>query len=77
MALGFGLYRGGRRYDLHFEPFLDPAVEWPPPPRGARAGWLRQQVAGYARRLEHHARMAPRNWFNFYDFWKTPDHAQN
>ncbi len=69
VLLCFGLYRGGRRYDLHFEPFLDPAVEGPPPPRGARAGWLRQQVAGYARRLEHHARMAPRNWFNFYDFW--------
>ncbi|KAF1692109.1 acyltransferase [Pseudoxanthomonas koreensis] len=69
VLLCFGLYRGGRRYDLHFEPFLDPAVEGPPPPRGARAEWLRGQVAAYARRLEHHARQAPRNWFNFYDFW--------
>jgi predicted LPLAT superfamily acyltransferase len=69
VLLCFGLYRGGRRYDLHFEHFHDPAVEGPPRPRGARGEWLRGQVAAYARRLEHHARQAPRNWFNFYDFW--------
>ena len=26
----------------------------------------------YAERLEHHARRAPDNWFNFYDFWAPP-----
>ncbi|KAF1685716.1 acyltransferase [Pseudoxanthomonas broegbernensis] len=69
VLLCFGLYRGGKRYDLHFEPFCDPAVEGGPPARGARAQWMRDRVAGYAARLEHHARQAPCNWFNFYDFW--------
>jgi predicted LPLAT superfamily acyltransferase len=31
----------------------------------ALAGYVRQFVA----RLEHHARAAPDNWFNFFDFW--------
>jgi hypothetical protein len=26
-------------------------------------------VQRYADRLAHHARTAPYNWFNFYDFW--------
>ncbi|WP_372016782.1 LpxL/LpxP family acyltransferase [Pseudoxanthomonas sp. 10H] len=68
VLLCFGLYAGGNRYDLHFEPFLDPAAA-PPPPRGARVRWLQERVADYAVRLEHHARRAPFNWFNFYDFW--------
>ncbi|HET6395788.1 MAG TPA: acyltransferase [Pseudoxanthomonas sp.] len=69
VLLCFGLYRGGNRYDLHFEPFADPAADGPPPARGARDERLRAQVAAYAARLEHHARGAPYNWFNFYDFW--------
>jgi predicted LPLAT superfamily acyltransferase len=75
VLLCFGLYRGGNRYDLHFEPFLDLAVEGATPPRGERAAWLQQRVAAYAARLEHHARNAPRNWFNFFDFWN--DDAQD
>lgn len=75
VLLCFGLYRGGNRYDLHFEPFLDPVQGGGPPPRGARAQWLREQVAGYAARLEHHARHMPRNWFNFYDFWSGDEQA--
>ena len=72
VLLCFGLYCGGNRYDLHFEPFLDATVEDVPggvPARGARAAWLRGRVADYAARLEHHARRTPLNWFNFYDFW--------
>ena len=69
VLLCFGLYAGGNRYDLHFEPFLDPAVDGGPPPRGERTRWLHERVAAYAARLEHHARRAPFNWFNFYDFW--------
>ncbi len=69
VLLCFGLYRGGNRYDLHFEPFLDPERDGGLPPRNERARWLRERIAGYAARLEHHARSAPRNWFNFYDFW--------
>jgi len=73
VLLCFGLYRGGNRYALHFEPFANMPVEGGvaegPPPRTERAAWLRRQVAAYAVRLEHHARRAPLNWFNFYDFW--------
>ena len=24
----------------------------------------------YAERIEHHCRLAPDNWFNFFDFWQ-------
>ncbi len=27
-------------------------------------------VQRYADRLEHYARLAPYNWFNFYDYWE-------
>ncbi|HKS53890.1 MAG TPA: hypothetical protein VJS12_01325 [Steroidobacteraceae bacterium] len=66
VLLCFGLYRGGNRYDLYFEPFADTlAVE-----RTRRDEHLRELTARFAARLEHYARDAPYNWFNFYDFWK-------
>ena len=65
VMLGFGLYRGGNRYSLEFEPFSDPIDA----PRGRREAVLAALIRGYAARLEHHARLAPYNWFNFYDFW--------
>jgi predicted LPLAT superfamily acyltransferase len=79
VLLCFGLYGGGNRYDLHFEPFLDPSVDGPLPPRGSeRNRWLHGRVAAYAARLEHQARRAPFNWFNFYDFWSdSPDEASD
>ena len=63
--LGFGLYRGGNRYDLCFEPFSDGATV----PRRERAGHVAALIARYAGRLEHYALDAPYNWFNFYDYW--------
>jgi len=67
VVLCFGLYRGGNRYDLYFEPFADTlAVE-----RTRREEHLREVTARFARRLEHYTRDAPYNWFNFYDFWQT------
>ncbi len=69
VMLAFGLYRGGKRYDLTFETFdMGGRV-----PRAERASRLRGMVGRYAARLEHHARLAPYNWFNFYDFWELPD----
>ncbi|HET6603324.1 MAG TPA: acyltransferase [Xanthomonadaceae bacterium] len=66
VVLCFGFYRGGRRYDLHFELFdQDLHIE-----RRARQQQLAAVVARYAARLEHHARRTPYNWFNFYDFWQ-------
>jgi predicted LPLAT superfamily acyltransferase len=66
--LAFGLYREPNRYELHCEPFADP-IELP---RAARAEALQAYVSRYAARLEHHCRLAPYNWFNFYDFWSPP-----
>lgn len=67
VLLCFGLYRGGRRYDLHFEPFAEVLAL----PRGQREQALQQVMQRFADRLAHHARSAPYNWFNFYDFWQT------
>jgi predicted LPLAT superfamily acyltransferase len=72
VMLCFGLYRGGRRYDLHFEPFLDRLAL----PRSGRAEALAATVRDYAARLEHYARLAPYNWFNFFDVWADPDDAR-
>jgi len=71
VLLCFGLYGGGNRYDLYFEPFIDPADGLPARPERGR--WLQQQIDAYAQRLEHYARKAPFNWFNFYDFWSGQD----
>ncbi len=65
VVLSFGLYRGGRRYDLHFETFAFERNI----PRARRRDALTQVQARYAERLEHYLRIAPYNWFNFYDFW--------
>lgn len=69
VVLGFGLYRGGNRYDLVFEPFSDGIRI----PRQDRTMALAALVARYAARLEHHARGAPLSWFNFYDFWQDDE----
>lgn len=68
VQLGFGLYRGGRRYDLRFEPFAD-CIDLP---RAQRQAGLQALIHRYAARLETVARDAPDNWFNFYDFWQPP-----
>jgi predicted LPLAT superfamily acyltransferase len=65
VVLCFGLYRGGRCYELHFEKFADSLVA----PRPARAAVVIQVVQRFADRLSHYARLAPYNWFNFYDLW--------
>lgn len=67
VMLCFGIYRGGKRYDLHFEPFADEITL----PRGQREPALQQVMQRFADRLAHHAHSAPYNWFNFYDFWQT------
>jgi predicted LPLAT superfamily acyltransferase len=65
VVLCFGLYLGGRRYQVHLEPFAD-AIPLGPREREAT---VRPWVERYACRLEHHCRLAPYNWFNFYDYW--------
>ena len=68
VVLCFGLYLGGNRYRLVFEPFSE-RVEIPRHDRGPALDAL---IARYALRLEHYIRIAPYNWFNFYDFWQDP-----
>ncbi|MGQ0578713.1 MAG: LpxL/LpxP family acyltransferase [Betaproteobacteria bacterium] len=65
VVLMVALYRGGNHYDLHFERLLDaPKLE-----RATRDATVRQWAELYAGRIEHYCRLAPYNWFNFYDFW--------
>lgn len=66
VMLCFGLYEGGNRYRLIFEPFAD-RVEIP---RQDRAHALDVWLARFAHRVEHYVHVAPYNWFNFYDFWQ-------
>ena len=66
IAVLFGLYRGGNRYDIHIERFAVPD-ELRGRERAAVADLL---VRRYAGRLDHYCRLAPYNWFNFYDFWR-------
>jgi len=75
VVLGFGLYRGGNRYELIFEAFSD-AVDIP---RARRAEEITALIHRYAARLQEVARSAPYNWFNFYDVWgpeETRAHAE-
>ncbi len=63
----FGLYRGGCRYEAHFD-LLAECIDLPRQDRtAATAGWLQL----YADRLAHYARQAPYNWFNFFPFWRA------
>jgi predicted LPLAT superfamily acyltransferase len=55
-----GLYLGGNRYVLHFEPLAD---------FGAAGAAPEAALAAYVACLERHCRAAPYNWFNFYGFW--------
>ncbi len=65
VILGFGIHVGGNRYESHFELMTD-CVELP---RGERQKAIEGWAQRYAGRLEHYARLAPYNWFNFFDFW--------
>ena len=75
----FGLFRGGRRYEIVFESLAErvehdrdertnisstPSLMSPPRPTS-----LSNCLAAYVGSLERHARQYPYNWFNFYDYW--------
>jgi predicted LPLAT superfamily acyltransferase len=71
VVMFFGLYRGGARYELHLETLTQGALV----PREARSATAGRLLERYVARLEHHARQAPYNWFNFYDFWDEDEGA--
>ena len=63
-----GLYLGGNRYAIHFEPLLDfSGVE-----RSQRDSAMLEGRLRYAALLDQFCRKAPYNWFNFFDFWRPP-----
>jgi predicted LPLAT superfamily acyltransferase len=63
--LFFGLYRGGNRYEVHFELFAEQIeIE-----RQSRERGIQQWTQYYVTRLEYYCRLAPYNWFNFYNYW--------
>jgi len=63
-----GLYLGGNRYRIHFEPLADfSAVE-----RNGRKQAIDAALSAYVHCLERHCRQHPDNWFNFFDFWALP-----
>jgi predicted LPLAT superfamily acyltransferase len=65
VILFFGLYRGGKRYEIYFEHFAQEVLL----NRDCRAEDIQRWMQLYVDRLEHYARLAPYNWFNFYTFW--------
>jgi len=65
VLLFFGLYRGGNHYEIHFEWFAEEVnID-----RAQRDQDLQRWTQRYVDRLEYYCRLAPDNWFNFYDFW--------
>lgn len=66
MVFMVGLFRGGNRYDIYFEQIsghkTNPSI-----------GRAEEALGNYVQRLEHYCRLAPCNWFNFYEFWVSGD----
>jgi predicted LPLAT superfamily acyltransferase len=64
-----GLYKGGNRYQVVFEPLADFTA--------TRSEEREEQIAAAIRRyvalLEKYCRSDPYNWFNFFDFWHGCD----
>jgi predicted LPLAT superfamily acyltransferase len=61
-----GLYLGGNRYAIHFDPLADfSAVA-----RDQVDAAIEAAITRYAALLDQYCRNAPYNWFNFFDFWQ-------
>ena len=64
-----GLYLGGNRYAIHFDALADfsgvARTE-----RAERDTAIEVAITRYAALLDQYCRMAPYNWFNFFDFWQ-------
>jgi predicted LPLAT superfamily acyltransferase len=62
-----GLYDGGGRYDVRFDPLADFCER--ASCAAEREQRIRAAVEAYVVRLEALCRAYPYNWFNFHDFW--------
>jgi predicted LPLAT superfamily acyltransferase len=65
VVLMFGTYRGANRYEVYFERLAGSG----PGVREDRDRAIEEMLRQYVARLEHYCRIAPYNWFNFYDYW--------
>jgi predicted LPLAT superfamily acyltransferase len=66
-----GLYLGGNRYAIHFDPLAD----FSGVARAERDAALEAAITRYAALLDQYCRKAPYNWFNFFDFWQPASTA--
>lgn len=62
-----GIYHGGARYEMLFEPLVDFSLL--KGDAAAREQAIRDALQAYVLRLEALCRAHPHNWFNFHDFW--------
>ena len=62
-----GLYMGGNKYQVHFEMLAD----FTEIPRGQRRLAVDDAIARYTELLNRYTRLAPYNWFNFFDYWQS------
>ena len=67
----FGLFRGGRRYEIVFESLAARVDNVRNDANATTAVSLQSCLRAYVGSLEHQARRYPYNWFNFYDFWSA------
>ena len=63
-----GLYRGGNRYEVHFEHLTDLCGVT----STQRDAAVRDALTTFVALLEHHCKAAPYNWFNYFDLWELP-----
>ena len=61
-----GLYLGGNRYQVHFDVLAD----FTEISRDQRDAAIAAAMTNYAALLDKYCRLAPYNWFNFFDFWQ-------
>ena len=73
VILFFGIYKGGNRYELHFE-LLTEKIELS---RKNRQQDIQAWMQKYAIMLEKHIKLSPYNWFNFYDYWQEDESDQH
>ncbi|MGD0493305.1 MAG: acyl-CoA synthetase [Steroidobacteraceae bacterium] len=63
-----GLYRGGNRYHVVFEPIAD----FSNISARDREAEVHRAIERYAGLLDRYCRSDAFNWFNFFDFWRAP-----
>lgn len=69
----FFCLKDAQGYRVVLEPFTE-SIQWR---RSDRAEVIAHWAARYAERLAHYCLQAPRQWFNFYPFWKSDESSSS